>query len=67
MHPTVLAAAASANITAAGGGNGILILIALILFAVAGIVAWFVEPRTIWGTFIAIGLCLYMGALLIGG
>jgi len=49
------------------GAHGFLILIAFLLFAVAGIVAWFVEPRAIWATFVAAGLALYMLALLFTG
>lgn len=66
----VLASAAQAagvSITAAGGANGILVLIAAILFGIAGIVAWFVAPRDIWATFISAGLTVFMVALLIGG
>lgn len=49
------------------GVHGFLILIAFLLFAVAAIVAWFVEPRAIWATFVAAGLGLFMLALLFGG
>lgn len=48
-----------------GGTSNILVLIALILFAVAAIVAWFVEPRTIWATFVAAGLALFMLSILL--
>lgn len=57
---------ASANITASAAGNGILVLIALIAFAVAAVVAWVVTPRAIWASAVALGLALYMAALLIG-
>jgi hypothetical protein len=61
------ASMAGANITASAAGNGILVLIALILFAVAAVVAWVVTPRAIWASCVALGLALYMAALLIGG
>lgn len=38
------------------GLHGIAMLIALILFAIAAIIAWFVQPRTYWATFVAAGL-----------
>jgi len=49
------------------GVHGFLILIAFILFAVAAVVAWVVEPRAVWATFVAAGLALFMLALLFGG
>lgn len=49
----VLAASFTVN-----GAHGVLLLLAVILFAVAAIIAWFVPPRTYWASFIAAGLCL---------
>lgn len=49
---------------AVSGVHGFLVLIAFLLFAVAAIVAWLVEPRAIWATFVAGGLALFMLALL---
>lgn len=46
------------------GAHGFLILVAFLLFAVSAIIAWVVEPRAIWATFVAAGLALYMLALL---
>lgn len=63
----VLAQAASLNMTAAGGANGLLVLIALIVFVIAAFVSWFITPRAIWGTLVALGLALFMLALLVGG
>lgn len=56
----VLAAGVSVS-----GLHGVLILFAVILFAVAAIVSWFVQPRLIWATFVAAGLCLATFALLV--
>lgn len=49
------------------GLHGWLILLAVILFAVAAVVAWFVAPRAHWATFVAAGLCLATLALLVAG
>jgi hypothetical protein len=49
------------------GIHGFLILIAFILFTVAAIIAWFVEPRAIWATFVAAGLALVALAMLFTG
>jgi hypothetical protein len=49
------------------GLHGWLQLIAVILFFIAAIIAWFVAPRAHWATFIAAGLCLATLALLITG
>jgi hypothetical protein len=38
------------------GAHGVILLIALILFAVAGIIAWVIAPRAVWATFVASGL-----------
>lgn len=55
-------AAASFSVNGAGG---VLTLIAVILFLIAAIIAWFVEPRTHWATLVAAGLCLWALAALI--
>ena len=49
---------------AVNGAHGVLILIALIAFIVAAIVAWVIAPRAVYATFVAAGLALYMLALL---
>lgn len=49
------------------GLHGWLILLAVILFAIAAVVAWFVAPRAHWATFVAAGLCLATLALLVSG
>lgn len=49
------------------GLHGTLILLAVILFAVAAIISWFVPPRVYWPTFVAAGLCLATLALLVSG
>jgi uncharacterized membrane protein YqjE len=49
------------------GVHGFLILIAFLLFAVAAIIAWVVQPRAVWATFVAAGLALFMLAQLITG
>jgi hypothetical protein len=41
------------------GIDGLLFVVAAILFLIAGIVTWFVAPRQIWATFVAIGLLLW--------
>lgn len=66
MH-TAMALAPLADGFTVSGVHGFLILIAFLLFAVAAVVAWFVEPRAIWATFVATGLALFMLALLFGG
>lgn len=58
----VLAASFTVN-----GAHGALLLIAVILFLIAAVVAWFVPPRTYWGTFVAAGLCLATLAALVTG
>jgi hypothetical protein len=55
---TLAAAAASFTVN---GFQGVLYIIAFLLFLVAAIVAWFVEPRYLWASFVALGLAL--GAL----
>ena len=47
------------------GLHGIAILIALLLFAVAAVIAWFVSPRTYWATFVAAGLALVALSMLV--
>jgi hypothetical protein len=49
------------------GLHGWLQLIAMILFFIAAIIAWFVSPRAHWATFIAAGLCLAALSMLITG
>lgn len=49
------------------GLHGALVLVAVILFAVAAVIAWFVPPRTHWATFIAAGLGLVTLAMLVSG
>jgi hypothetical protein len=41
------------------GIDGFLFVVSAILFLIAGIVSWFVMPRLIWATFVAIGLLLW--------
>jgi hypothetical protein len=41
------------------GIDGFFFLLAALLFLIAGIVTWFVMPRQIWATFVAIGLLLW--------
>ena len=58
---------ASVGITASAAGNGILVLIALIIFAFAGGVAFIViKPVNWWAVLVAAGLAIYMAALLVG-
>lgn len=47
------------------GLHGVAILIALLLFAVAAVIAWFVQPRTYWATFVAAGLALIALSMLV--
>lgn len=49
------------------GPHGVLILLAMILFIIAGFLAWFIAPRAIWASLISGGLALYMLALLWAG
>jgi hypothetical protein len=49
------------------GLHGALILVAVLLFLAAAIIAWFVSPRTHWASFVAAGLCLATLALLVSG
>lgn len=53
---TLASAAATFSVNGAGG---VFTIIAVILFLVAAVIAWFVEPRTYWATFVAAGLCLF--------
>lgn len=57
---------ASFAITASAAGNGILVLIALILFAVAAFIAAFLAPRNWWAVLVAAGLAVYLLAKLVG-
>jgi hypothetical protein len=47
------------------GVHGIALILALFLFAVAAIIAWFVAPRTYWATFVAAGLALVTLSMLV--
>lgn len=47
------------------GVHGALLIIAVILFLIAGIVAWFVQPRYHWATCVSIGLCLVALSFLV--
>ena len=58
----VLAAGVQVN-----GLHGALLIIAVILFLIASIVAWFVTPRAYWATLTAAGLCLATLAMLVTG
>jgi hypothetical protein len=40
------------------GIDGFFYVVAVILFLISAIVAWFVAPRQIWATFVAAGLML---------
>lgn len=40
------------------GAQAALYFVAFVAFLVAAIVAWVVEPRLIWATLVAVGLCL---------
>lgn len=57
---------ASVGITASAAGNGILVLISLILFAIAGGLAFILKPVNWWAVLIAAGFAVYMAALLVG-
>lgn len=61
MHPAL---AASFSVS---GVHGALILIAVLAFLVAAIIAWFVTPRTHWATLVAAGLCLFALSFLVSG
>ena len=63
---TMAAAQPLADGFTVSGVHGFLILLAFLLFAVAGCVAWFVA-RQLWAAFVAGGLALYMLALLFAG
>jgi hypothetical protein len=52
---------------AVSGLHGVLQLIAVLLFLIAAVVAWFVTPRAVWATFVAAGLCLVTLSMLITG
>jgi hypothetical protein len=49
------------------GVHGFALIIALLLFIAAGIIAWFVSPRTYWATFVAAGLALVTLSMLVTG
>jgi hypothetical protein len=53
MHNHIVAA--SFNVS---GLHGVLLILAVILFFIAAVIAWFVSPRTHWATLVAAGLCL---------
>jgi hypothetical protein len=59
-----LASGVLASGLAVNGAHGVFILIAMILFIVAAIVAWVLAPRAVYATFVAAGLAIYMLALL---
>lgn len=61
-----MSALASVSLAASAAPNGILDLIACILAFVAAGLAWFIAPRAIWGTLVALALALYFLALLVG-
>jgi hypothetical protein len=46
------------------GAHGALVLIAMLAFACAAIIAAVVNPKQIWAIFVAGGLALYMLSLL---
>jgi hypothetical protein len=58
---------ASASQFTVSGAHGFIILIALFVFVIAAIIAWFVPPRAHWGAAVAAGLALYMLSLLFTG
>jgi hypothetical protein len=43
---------------AVNGLGGALLIIAVILFLIAAVIAFFVQPRAYWPSFVALGLCL---------
>jgi hypothetical protein len=47
------------------GIDGFFYVLAAILCLIAAIVAWFVAPRAIWATFVAVALMLFALAKLI--
>jgi hypothetical protein len=47
------------------GIDGVLALLAVLLFLVAAIIAWFVTPRSYWPSFVALGLCLWALTLIV--
>jgi hypothetical protein len=47
------------------GLHGALLILAVILFLIAAVVAWFVQPRYHWATCVSAGLCLATLALLV--
>ena len=49
------------------GLHGALLIIAVIAFLIAAVIAWFVPPRTYWPTLVAGGLCLATLAMLVTG
>ena len=40
------------------GAQAALYFVAFVAFLVAAIVAWVVQPRALWATLVAVGLCL---------
>lgn len=59
-----LASGVLASGLAVNGAHGVLILLAMIAFVVAAIIAWVLAPRAVYATFVAAGLAIYMLALL---
>jgi hypothetical protein len=46
------------------GTHGILVLIALIIFVIAAVIAWIATPKAHWAGAVAAGLAVYMLSLL---
>lgn len=46
------------------GAQAVLYFIAFAAFLIAAFVAWFVEPKLIWATLVAVGLAAWMFVLL---
>lgn len=42
------------------GIDGVFFLIAAILFGISAVIAWFVQPKAYWPTFVAVGLMLWV-------
>lgn len=47
------------------GLHGVFIILAVILFLIAALMAWFVEPRARWATCMAAGACLVALSLIV--
>lgn len=63
----ILASPALAASVQVNGIHGALVIIAVILFLIAALVAWFAEPHTRWAVCVAAGLCLVTLSLIITG